>query len=243
MWTDSVDLRDFYASSLGRVVRRMIGRRIRALWPDLRGYSLLGLGYAVPFLGVFRAEAQRVVALMPAEQGVLHWPVDAPGLTALADETALPLADQSVDRILLMHALECAEHTRPMMREIWRVLADGGRMIVVVPNRRGLWARFERTPFGHGRPYTPSQLSRGLRETMFTPYQSTTALYVPPIRSRMLLSSAGAWEEIGQRWFPSFAGVVIFEASKQIFAGQATYAAAAAKQRVYVPAAVNYYSV
>jgi hypothetical protein len=59
----------------------------------------------------------------------------------------------------------------------------------------------------------------------------------------MLLSSAGAWEEIGQRWFTSFAGVVIFEASKQIFAGQATYAAAAAKQRVYVPAAVNYYSV
>lgn len=240
MWTDAVDLRDFYASSLGRVARRMIARRIRALWPDARGLSILGLGYAAPFLGVFRAEAERVLAVMPAAQGVLHWPAEAPGLTTLADEMALPLADRAIDLVLLIHALECAEHTRPMMREIWRVLADGGRMIVVVPNRRGLWARFERTPFGHGRPYTPAQLSRVLRDTMFTPYRSGTALYIPPIRSRMLLSSAGAWENIGQRWFTSFAGVVVFEASKQIFAGQGTWATASARQRrVYLPAATR----
>ena len=240
MWTDAVDLRDFYASSLGRVARRMIARRIRALWPDARGLSILGLGYAAPFLGVFRAEAERVLAVMPAAQGVLHWPSEAPGLTTLAEEIALPLADRAIDLVLLIHALECAEHTRPMMREIWRVLADGGRMIVVVPNRRGLWARFERTPFGHGRPYTPAQLSRVLRDTMFTPYRSGTALYIPPIRSRMLLSSAGAWENIGQRWFTSFAGVVVFEASKQIFAGQGTWATAGARQRrVYLPAATR----
>jgi len=233
MWTDAVDLRDFYASSLGRVARRMIGRRLRALWPDLRGMDVVGLGYAAPFLGVFRAEARRVLAMMPAAQGVLRWPVDAPCLTALAEETALPLADRSVDRLLLVHALECAEHTRPMMREIWRVLADGGKLIVIVPNRRGLWAQFERTPFGHGRPYTPAQLSRTLRDTLFTPYQSAAALYIPPVRSRMLLSSAGAWEEVGQRWFPSFAGVVLFEASKQIFAGHGV--ASAQRRLAYVP--------
>ncbi len=233
---DAVDLRDFYASGLGRVARRMISRRIRALWPDVRGSNILGLGYAAPFLGVFRAEALRVTALMPAAQGVLHWPADAPNLALLADETALPFADRSLDRILLVHALECAEHTRPLMREVWRVLADGGRLIVVAPNRRGLWAQLERTPFGHGRPYTPSQLSRTLRDALFTPYRSATALYIPPIRSRMLLSSAGALEEIGQRWFTSFAGVVLCEASKQIFAGELGWKAAQQDQRVYVPA-------
>lgn len=234
MWTDAVDLREFYSSSLGRVARRMIARRLRALCPDARGLNIIGLGYVAPFLGVFRAEAERVAALMPAGQGVLHWPAEAPGLTALSDETALPLADRVVDLVLLVHALECAEHIRPMMREIWRVLADGGRMIVVVPNRRGVWAQFERTPFGHGRPYTPAQLSRVLRETMFTPYRSGAALYVPPIRSRMLLSSAGAWEKIGERWFTSFAGVVIFEASKQILAP--TWVGTATRQRpVYIP--------
>ncbi len=228
MWTDAVDLRDFYATPLGVVARRMIARRVRALWPDVRGLSVLGLGYALPYLLMFRSEAVRVVAAMPAAQGVIIWPADGPGLTMLVDETDLPLADRSVDRLLLVHALECAERTRPMMREAWRVLADGGRMIVVAPNRRGLWARFETTPFGHGRPYTEGQLSRGLRDCLFTPHQATPALFVPPLRSRFLLSSAAAWETIGCRWFPSFGGVVVFEATKQIHAVRLSVAAARA---------------
>jgi SAM-dependent methyltransferase len=235
MWTDAVDLRDFYISSLGRVARRMIGRRVRLLWPDLRGLSVLGLGYATPFLGVFRGEASRIIAAMPAGQGVLHWPSDAPGLTALVDETALPIADCAVERVLVVHCLECAEQTRRLMRELWRVLADGGRLLIIVPNRRGLWARFERTPFGHGRPYSQSQLSRHLRDGMFTPFQSASALFVPPVRSRMMLSAATAWEEVGQRWFPRFAGVVIFEATKQIYGGSLIGEQVAARGYVTVP--------
>jgi SAM-dependent methyltransferase len=237
MWTDVVDLRDFYATGLGRVARRMIARRIRLLWPDLHGLSVLGLGYTAPFLGIFRAEAERVIAAMPAAQGVMHWPPDDPGLTTLCDHTDLPLPDRCIDRALIVHALECAERTGPMMREVWRVLADGGRLLVVVPNRRGLWARFERTPFGHGRPYSPGQLSRSLRDAMFTPYRSSSALYVPPVGSRMVLSSAAAWEQIGQRWFTTFAGVVMVEATKQIYA--ATAAAAKNRKRAYVGIAAH----
>ncbi len=69
MWTDAVDLRDFYATSLGSVARRMIRRRIRAVWPDVTGQSLLGLGYTTPFLNPFRSEAARILAAMPASQG------------------------------------------------------------------------------------------------------------------------------------------------------------------------------
>ena len=73
MYTDVVDLRDFYATRLGQVARRMIRRRIRLLWPDLGGMRVLGLGYATPFLRPFADEAERAIALMPAEQGVLPW--------------------------------------------------------------------------------------------------------------------------------------------------------------------------
>jgi SAM-dependent methyltransferase len=236
MWTDAVDLRDFYKSPLGAVARRMIGRRIHALWPDVHGQSVLGVGYALPYLSILKADAIRVAAAMPAAQGVIAWPADGAGLTMLIDETDLPLADCSIDRVLLVHALECAERTRPMMRELWRVLADGGRMIVVAPNRHGLWALFETTPFGHGRPYTAAQLSRGLRDAMFTPHQATPALFVPPVRSRVLLSSATAWERLGERWFSSFAGVVVFEATKQIHAIRLTAAAERAPAYAAVPA-------
>ena len=237
MWTDVIDLRDFYTSSLGSVAQRMIGWRVRDLWPNAKGQNILGLGYATPFLGSFRDEAERVLAAMPAQQGVLHWPPDSSGLTMLTDEVELPFPDMSMDRILLVHALECAEQVRPMMREIWRLLSGGGRLLVVAPNRHGIWTRFERTPFGHGRPYSPAQLSRQLRDTMFTPFQSMTALFVPPTRSRMVLSSAAAWEEIGQRWFATFAGVVMAEATKQIYAGHAQAQPAARRRRSYMPLA------
>ncbi len=233
MWTDAVDLRDFYASDLGRVVRRMLTLCIRGIWPDVRGLNVLGLGYATPFLGPFRAEAQRVIAAMPAAQGVLHWPQEGAVLTSLVEEADLPFPDRSVDRVLVVHALECAEPAGPMMRELWRILADGGRLLVVVPNRRGVWARFERTPFGHGRPYSASQLSLALRDAMFTPCQSATALYVPPVNSRALLSAAAAWETIGQRWFTTFAGVVAIEATKQIYAGH--FAAEEVPKKAYAP--------
>jgi SAM-dependent methyltransferase len=218
MYTDVVDLRDFYETSLGQAATRLLRRRIRRLWPSLPGATLVGLGYAVPYLRPFHGEAGRIVALMPAAQGVLHWPKDDRNVTALVEETELPFQDSSVDRLLLVHALECADQVRGLLDEVWRVLAGAGRVLVVVPNRRGIWAQLDRTPFGAGHPYTAGQLSRLLRDAGFTPVTTTAGLYIPPTRSRMVLSAAGAWESVGQRWFTTFAGVVLIEATKQIYA-------------------------
>jgi len=218
MWTDVVDLRDFYGRRLGRTAKRMIRGRIRAIWPDVSGQRVLGLGFATPYLSMFRGEAERVLAVMPAGHGVLHWPVGEQGLSALADETDLPLPDLSVDRVLIVHGIESAEQLRPMMREVWRVLTDSGRVIIVTPNRRGLWARFESTPFGFGRPFSRSQIVRLLRENMFMPLDVQRALFAPPVNWRLVQGSAAAWEKVGTRLFPAAAGVLVVEAAKQMYA-------------------------
>src|ERR1700738_1749958 len=218
MSSDVVDLRDFYRTGLGQIARRMIRDAIRRVWPDLHGMRLLGIGYATPFLPAISAETERTVALMPAALGVLGWSPERRNLVTLADEGELPFADYSIDRVLLVHALETSEQVRPMLKEIWRVLAGGGRLLVVAANRRGIWARLDRTPFVLGRPYTMSQLSQLLRDEQFTPVGSDTALFVPPATSRVMLRSAAAWERIGKRWFPTFAGVLMVEATKQIYA-------------------------
>lgn len=223
MWTDVIDLRDFYAGSMGQVARRFIRRQLRSMWPDVSGQSVLGIGYPTPYLTSFRGEATRVIAAMPARQGVLHWPDDeAGGLTTLVDETDLPFDDLSMDKIILVHSLECTEQVRPLLREVWRVLSASGRLIVIVPNRRGLWARFERTPFGHGQPYSSRQLSLLLRDLLFIPVETRRMLYMPPGRSRMVLSSAPAIETLGSRFFKTFGGVVMTEATKQIYAAHAS---------------------
>ncbi len=232
MRQDVVDLRDFYSSGRGVVARRMIRAAIRDLWPDVAGTSVLGIGYASPFLAPLKEAAGRVIAVMPPAQGVLHWPSDAPNATALADESDLPLSDLSIDRILAVHAIEHCEQLRATLREMWRVLAGNGRILIVVPNRRGIWARFDKTPFGSGYPYSVAQLSQVLRDNMFTPTRSARALYVPPTRSRTLLAAAAAWEKIGHRWFPAFAGVTLVEASKQLYAATPV----TQRARIVVPA-------
>jgi SAM-dependent methyltransferase len=214
---DVVDLRNFYAQRLGVVARRFIGQGIRARWPDARGLRVLGVGYATPYLGLFRDEAERCLALMPAPQGVVRWPSTRPALAALVEEDELPLTDAAVDRVLLVHALEMSTDPAELLREAWRVLAAGGRLLAVVPNRRGVWARLDTTPFGHGRPYSRSQITHLLRDTWFTPTGWGEALYVPPIPRGWFLRSAVAWERTGATLSAPFAGVHIVEATKQVY--------------------------
>jgi SAM-dependent methyltransferase len=104
-----------------------------------------------------------------------------------------------------------------LLRELWRVLAAGGQLLAVVPNRRGVWARMDNNPFGHGRPYSRSQITSLLRETRFTPVDWSEALYVPPIGRNWFLRSAGAWERVGAVLPGPFAGVHIVEATKQVY--------------------------
>ena len=218
MQPDVTELLEFYARPLGGTTRRIIAHRIRARWRRVPGSTLVGLGYATPYLGSFRGEAHSVTALMPWTQGAVIWPSSGPVLTVVVDEAHLPLADNSVDHLLAVHCLEASENVGGLLREIWRVLKPEGRLLIVVPNRRGVWARFDSTPFGHGRPFSQSQLERLLAEAMFTPVDWSAALYIPPLDRRIVLRSALSAERLGLRISRAFAGVILVEARKELVA-------------------------
>ena len=217
MAIDVIDLRDFYSRRLGIVARRLINRGIHTCWPEAQGQRVLGLGYPTPYLGLFRDDAERCIAMMPAAQGVLKWPTGRPVLASLVDELSLPLPDAAVDRILLVHALEMSDDPEALLREAWRVLAPSGRMLMVVPNRRGVWTRTDMTPFGHGRPYSRKQITDLLRQTWFTPTAWGEALFMPPIGRGWFLRSALAWDRMGAALSLPVAGVHIVEATKQVY--------------------------
>ena len=217
MQIDAHDLSAFYEAPMGQVTRRLISRRIRKLWPSAPGLRILGYGFAPPYLAPYLAESERAIALMPAQQGVAAWPGGRP-LSVLGEENALPFPDAMFDRILMVHAVEAADAARPLMRQIWRVLAPGGRLIVIAPNRASLWARVERSPFGHGRPFTRRQLAKLLGESMFAPERWDTALFFPPLPTRWIARDGASWERIGRVLWPRLAGVHIVEASKSLYA-------------------------
>lgn len=233
MYADIVDLREFYLSSVGRMAEQSITMALSSIWQGVPDERLMGLGYALPYLDRFKAGAERTFAFMPAGQGAVNWPVPGLSAAALVFDEELPLPDAAIDRVLMVHSLEFAESPRETLKELWRVLAPGGRLVIVVPNRRGLWARIDNTPFGTGRPYSRSQLIALLRETNFTPGAMSEALFFPPAARRSLLGMWQGMETVGRKLWPAFSGVVIIEAHKRLYQGLPV--AVRASRRVFVP--------
>lgn len=220
MHLDVLDLRNFYyRTGLGRTVQRAIRSEVRRLWPKAEGETVVGFGFAAPLLRPFLEEAQRTIALMPGQQGVMPWPSGMPNVSVLCEETLWPVQTGHADKLLLLHGLETSENPSRLLEECARVLAPGGRVLFVVPNRAGLWARRDKTPFGFGRPYSLSQLETQLKRHGFDPLRHAAALYQPPLDSRFWLKTAPFWERTGRRLSMRFAGgLLLVEATKHVTA-------------------------
>jgi SAM-dependent methyltransferase len=235
MRRDVLELRRFYATPLGGAARLMIGRKLAEAWEPGDGLDILGVGYATPFLERFRERGRRAVAAMPAGQGVEVWPVEGRVLSCLTDEAALPFPNALFDRVLVVHALEEADDPLALMREVWRVLAPAGRVIVATANRRGFWAGAESTPFGHGRPFTRHQLEDLVREAELHPVAWSRALFTPPMD--WAARWAEGFERTGARLWPGLSGLILLEAVKQTFAMKPKGRRAPA--RVFAPAGLR----
>lgn len=216
MHLDVRDLKRFYyRTRLGRAAQRAVREQLISLWPAAKGETVGGFGFAVPLLRPFLAEAERVIALMPGQQGVMPWPDRMPNVAVLCAETLWPLPPDRLDRLVVLHGLETSEHPAALLSECWRALKGAGRIVFVVPNRAGLWARNDATPFGFGRPYTLTQLADQLRVAGFEVERHAAALYQPPSEARFWLRTGPFLEATGRRISGRFVGgVLIVEAVK-----------------------------
>ncbi|MGH1399062.1 MAG: class I SAM-dependent methyltransferase [Alphaproteobacteria bacterium] len=215
MQINAETLKHFYRSAQGQVVRAVLQSHITALRDNPKGRRILGCGYALPYLDDFE-RAERSIAAIPQEIGTQYWPKDGKNKTCLYDH-ALPFETNSIDCVLLIHGLEHSKNPQGDLVEIYRVLKSTGRLIIVTPNRSGLWACFDSSPLGQGRPYSLAQLHKLLDDTKFIRAQSRKALFTPPLRGHWIEKISSLAEGAG-RFLPLPAGVHIVEASKQIYA-------------------------
>ncbi|MCV6823683.1 MULTISPECIES: class I SAM-dependent methyltransferase [Halocynthiibacter] len=220
MHLDVRDLKSFYyRSALGRAAQKAVRDQLVEYWPEAKGQTVAGYGFAVPLLRPYLEDARRIVALMPGPQGVMPWPAGQKNVSVLSEEVNLPLDTGSVDKLVLLHGLETSEHPTALLDECLRVLGPGGRALFVVPNRAGLWSRSDKTPFGYGRPYSLAQLETQLKQHAFLPERHSAALFSPPSSKRFWRRAAPMWEKAGRKVSPYLAGgVLMVEASKQIHA-------------------------
>jgi SAM-dependent methyltransferase len=218
MHLDVVELRDFYASPVGQMVARQLAPVIGSVMRTDASTRVLGFGFATPYLGGIDG-AERVLAFMPAGQGVIDWPAGGASATALVEEDSLPLPDSSIDLLMLVHALEMSERPQRLMAELRRVLTTGGRLVVVVPNRQGPWASTDLSPFGFGQPYSRGQIRSLFAQAGFEAETWKSGLHMAPASWRPLLGAARAFDRIGRVVWPAFAGVIVVAAAKRTVQG------------------------
>lgn len=220
MHLDVIDLRQFYyRTRLGRIAQKAIRNRMLALWPEAKGLNVVGFGFAVPLLRPYLQDARRVIGLMPAEQGVMPWPAGLENVSVLCREGLWPIETGMADRIVCLHGLETSEDPASVLSECARVLGPGGKAMFIVPNRSGLWARRDVTPFGFGRPYSLGQLEAQLKRHDFLPERHAAALFAPPSHRAHWLRMSELMERMGAKLSSYYAGgVILIEVSKQVYA-------------------------
>lgn len=184
MRPDVEELSQWYASAAGQRAATALALALAPLIRRGATSRLLALGYCAQILeGFDPASVERLILACPSGQGGCTWPGDTANLSAEVDELALPFVDALFDQILIVHALEYSAPPGRLLRELWRVLAPGGNIVLVVPNRMGLWVHFEATPFGQGTPFGQNQIRKLLGDSLFEIDHRQTLLAMPPIRA------------------------------------------------------------
>ncbi|ATO57997.1 Methyltransferase domain-containing protein [Bartonella sp. 1-1C] len=230
---DIITLKDFYTSTLGMRVQMTVCDQLNVCWPDLIDKRVMGLGYTLPYLSALRKRAKQCYAFMPASQGASSWPYPDKVATALVFEEDLPLPDASIDCILLIHALEYTKNSYETLNEIWRVLIPNGRLIVIVPNRYGLWARNDRTPFGYGKSYSRQQIVRLLRETNFITESVKEIVHYMPSLSCISRLFSFFYKSLASHIFPYFGGLLMCSAEKHVYQG--SFVQRHQSRRIFIP--------
>ncbi|MBL4590305.1 MAG: methyltransferase domain-containing protein [Alphaproteobacteria bacterium] len=200
---------DFYKTREGRLVRRVLRQAVS----EYTNFSLnsVGVGYSSPYIG-------GALSVFPVSLKIMGDDGKKLNNVACSDLSSLPLESSSLDIVIFTHGLERCEYPIDVLKEISRVLKSEGRLIMLVPNRRGLWAHCEWSPFGHGRPFSAAQLKFLLSEVSFVCDEVKSVLFTPPLKWRIMLRLSSFFEKYCPYVFPTMGGVNIAVARKQTYA-------------------------
>jgi SAM-dependent methyltransferase len=230
-----IDLSQWLQTPAGRYVLEWEQGHLDKIVADLFGYHALQIG--MPELDALRANRMphRWVATdqvnldrtQPSEEALPRCAV------ALRCElTDLPFDSQSLDLVILPHALELAADPHQTLREVERVLVPEGRVVVLGFNPTSLWGLSQR--LGHLRGWVRPGRAPGLflpakgeflgyrrlrdwlRLLSFEVESGRLGCYRPPLRSARWMARTGWMDAAGERWWPVFGAVYFVVAVKRV---------------------------
>ena len=152
------------------------------------------------------------------------------GLALHCEFDALPFPSQSLDLVVLPHALELARDAHDTLREVERVLVPEGRVVITGFNPASLWGLRQRAGhlrrgmgFGSGL-FLPRagdligywRLRDWLRLLGFEVERGRFGCWRPPFRSQRWIDRGGWFDRMGERWWPVLGASYCLVAVKRV---------------------------
>ena len=203
-------LSEWFATPQGRYVLEWELSQFDRATEDVFGYRAVQMGlHQLDFLRANRIPFRFTLALE-------H------GASLAADPMQLPLASQSVDLVVLPHALESTADPHLVLREAERVLMPEGQLVISGFNPLSLW-RLRQMFAAHaaGAPWDARfvgllRLRDWLRLLGFELNGGRFGCYAPPFVAAEWLARCAVVEQAGARWWPHLGGVYVVRAVKRV---------------------------
>jgi len=205
-----VSLEEWYRSPLGRYLVERITRQLESFLSTSFGYYALSMGCEDPACEILGSCRVKHIFRMGRGQR---------NLDVCMDGASLPIASDSTDLVLLMHALSQSREPHVLLREVNRVLIPDGRLIIVDFNPVSLWGLrhvfqgwLDNAPWG-GHYYTAGRLNDWASLLGFEQLYHYRCGYVLPFNFERLIQRSHIFGKFSERWlsFSSAVNVLVFE--------------------------------
>lgn len=131
----------------------------------------------------------------------------------------LPFDTKSVSLVILPHVLEFSDYPHQILREVERILAPEGHLVILGFNPLSLWGlvsvfRGNRMPW-NARFSTLARIKDWLQLLNFELTAGKMIYHRPPVQSERVRRRLGFLENAGDRWWPLGAAVYAVAARKR----------------------------
>jgi SAM-dependent methyltransferase len=186
----------------------------------LEGYLSRMFGYHILQLGC--SEDHSLIEDSPVGHKILFSPCFHNGARqAVADNEELPLAEDSMDVVLIHHALDFTPDSHRLLREAMRVLRPGGRLLVLGFNPVSAWGiarwfrRKSESPW-NARFISLRRLSDWLKLLDLHVDNILFGVHFLPLQYGKLLRNADRMEAFGKRFASPLGGAYFVQGTKQV---------------------------
>lgn len=210
------NMADWFDSELGRELLKAEHRLLGHILPDLFGYHALQLGQVTP---VNLLQGSRIRHRIVADSRLRPVPELSP---LLARPDNLPLAQDSVDVVVIHHLLDVAVNPHAVLREASRVLLPEGHLVIVGFNPWSLWGlwRLFRLPWSATpwlrRALGPHRMSDWLNLLDFEVVGVESAYFQPPLDTALLRRRFFWLEALGERFWSQRGAAYVVLARKRV---------------------------